>query len=69
MAKYEIDGYFNNKQCERIKEKVQGKTYLNFNVEYGGIAGNNTMIITSNIEGCSDKELETMFIFYALNQI
>ena len=46
MAKYEIEGYLNTEQCKRIKEKVQGKTYLKFNVEYGGIAGNNTMIIS-----------------------
>ena len=66
MATYIVDGYFSKKQCERIKEQMQGKTYMNFNIEYGGMAGNNQIIITSN-EDISDKELKKMFIHYALN--
>lgn len=68
MARYEIDGYFNTEQCKVIKEKTQGKTYLNFNVEYGGMAGNNTIIVSSK-NGQDDEELKEMFIYYALNQI
>lgn len=68
MKRYEIEGYFSNSQAEKIKQKLQGKTYMNFNVEYGGMAGNNTIIITSN-EAESDEDLKDFVIFYVLTLI
>ena len=68
MIKYIIDGYFSNDQCKKIKEKLQGKTFMNFNIEYGGIAGNNTIIVSSNVENYSDEELKEMFIYSALTE-
>ena len=65
MKMYEIEGYFSNNQVERIKQKLQGKTYMNFNVEYGGIADNNTIIVTSD-EAESDEDLKEFVIFYIL---
>lgn len=69
MAKYEIEGYFSSKDCENIKRKLEGKTYMNFHIEYGGIAGNNQLIVTSNNEDYNDQELKEMFIYYALTQL
>jgi hypothetical protein len=69
MAKYQIQGYFSTKDCQRIKEKLQGKTYMNFNIQYGGIAGNNEIIVTSNNENYNDSELKEMFIHCALTSL
>lgn len=68
MAKYEIDGYFSRNQCENIKQKLEGKTFMNFHIEYSGFAGNYTITVTSDIEE-SDKELSEMFIYYTLGTL
>ena len=68
MAKYEIDGYFNTEQCKKIKDKMQGKTFMKFDIQYGGIAGNNQLIVMSNSD-YNDEELKEMFVHYALNQL
>ena len=69
MIRYTIEGYFDKNQAEKIKQKAQGKTYFNFNVEYGGMADNNTVIVTSNTKGYTDEELKNMFIWYMFSQI
>lgn len=65
MARYEVDGYFSRSTCENIKQKFEGKTFMNFHIEYGGFAGNYTITVTSDIEE-NDKELAEMFIHYVL---
>ena len=69
MLKYEIEGYFNWYQCERIKAAMQGKTFMNFDIQYGGIADNNEIIVMSDNENYNDEELKEMFIHYALSLI
>jgi len=66
MIKYQIEGYFSTRQCGKIKEKLQGKTYMNFNIECGGVAGNNEIVVTSNYDG-TNEDLKEMFIHYVLN--
>jgi hypothetical protein len=67
MAKYEVSGYFSTESCKKIKGLMQGKTFLNFNIEYGGTAGNNSIVVSSDTRGYTDKDLVDMFVFYALN--
>jgi hypothetical protein len=67
MASYQIEGYFSTKQCEKIKERLEGKTFMKFHIEYGGVAGNNAIIVTGNAE--SDDELREMFIHCALTSL
>lgn len=68
MVRYELPGFYSTKQCQRIKEKLQGRTFMNFDVQYGGVAGNNSILITSN-EECDEKELQHMIMFFILNEI
>jgi len=69
MCKYQIAGYFSKNQCENIKSKLEGKTFMNFHIEFGGIANNNSMIVTSNAENYTDDELKEMFIYYTLTSL
>jgi hypothetical protein len=65
----EIGGFFSKNQCERIKEIMQGKTFYNFNIQYGGWGGNNTLLVSSEIEGYTSKELKEMFIYACLTEL
>jgi len=65
-----LPGYYETKTCETIKEKLQGLTYHNFDVQYGGTAGNNQIIVVGEVdESESEKDLESMFIFVALTEL
>lgn len=68
MTHITLDGYYSTKQAQRIKEALHGESYMNFNIEYGGIAGNNTIIISTS-EDHTEAELREMFIYCALNRI
>ena len=61
MIKYEVAGNFDNETCEKLKEKLQGKTYFNFDIQCGGVASNNSIIVTSNTKGYTNKDLKEMF--------
>jgi len=69
MLKYEVEGYFSTEQCKKIKEKLEGKTFFNFIVQYGSIAGNNSLIIMSDIKNYTDEELKNMVIYYVFNSL
>ena len=65
----QIEGFFSKSQCERIKEIMQGKTFYNFNIQYGGCCGNNTLLVSSEIEGHTAEELKEMFIYSCLTEL
>lgn len=69
MSRYQIEGYFSKKQCENIKQKLEGKTYMNFHIEYGGYAHNNIIIVTSSNENYNNEELKEMFIYCSLTSL
>lgn len=61
-------GYFDERQCEAIKEAMQGKTYMNFEVKWGNVAGNCTLIICTDYED-TESEIKNFFLHCALGQI
>ena len=66
MTLYTLPGYYNNTDAKKIEKKLQGKTYMKFNVEYGGTAGNNTITVTTTEleNGLEERnELMEMVIF------
>ena len=63
MTFYELPGVYMNDDVEKIKDKLEGKTYMNFRVEFGGVAGNNTVIISTEQEDTNEKELAGMVIY------
>ena len=66
----EINGLFSKNQCERIKSIMQGKTFFNFNIQFGGCGNQNqTLVVSSNIENYTAEELKEMFIYSCLNEL
>ena len=61
-------GFFGERECEAIKEAMQGKTYMNFNVKWSNFAGNCTLIICTDYEDTESK-IKNFFLHCALGQI
>lgn len=70
MISCEIDGLFSVKQCERIKELFQGKTFMNFDIQYGGYGEHNQhLIVCSDNDNYNAEELKAMFIYRCLTEL
>ncbi len=59
MTFYTLPGCYSNEETKKIQAKLEGKTFLNLHVEGGGIAGNNTVVVSTeerddNKEGKND---------------
>ena len=61
-------GYFDESTCKAIKEEMDGKTFMNFNVTYSNCAGNCTLIIETDYED-TEAEIKAMFLNCALGLI
>jgi len=63
MTTIEIGNIGSKEQVEKLMLKLNGKTYMNFNVGYGVYAGNypTTISTESNV---TESELKDMVIFY-----
>lgn len=70
MKEYTFEelGYFTETACEKIKEKMQGKTYMNFEIAYINCAGNCTLIIKTDYE-VEPQEIKNFFLNCALSQL
>ena len=70
MKEYTFEelGYFTKSACEKIKDKMQGKTYMNFDITYGNFAGNCTLIIRTDYDA-EPQKIKIFFLNCALNQI
>lgn len=69
-----IEGYFTESQAKKLKEKMQGKSYLNFSVEYSNENGNCTLIVSTdyyeenefNTKEEFEQALHGDFMYFAL---
>lgn len=66
MLVYNVPGVFSSDVCERLKKKLQGKTFFNFDIQHGGVAGNHSVAVVSNLDdGCHAKnDLADLLIHY-----
>ncbi len=62
-------GYFTEDQCKRLKEKLQGKTFLHFDIAYSNECGNCTLIVRTNNTNYSLAEMKEMFISYCISEL
>lgn len=70
MLQTTIDGYFTQKDCEKIKAKMQGKTFFNFDISYSNCAGNCTLIIESDTQFyLNPQQLKDMFIYACILEL
>ena len=61
-------GFFSPMTCEKIKKAMDGRTFMNFKVEYSNCAGNCTLIICTNYEG-TESEIKNFFLHCALEAL
>lgn len=67
MKEIIIPGYFSATVCEKIKAKMDGKTFMNFEVSFSNCCGNCSLIVRG--EADTEQELQEMFIHCALNML
>lgn len=63
MLTIELGNIGSEKQALRIREKLQGQTYMNFIVEYGIYASNYPVRVSTNYEGATMEEFRDMLTF------
>lgn len=70
MREYVFDelGFFTKDTCERIKAAMDGRTFMNFKVEYSNCAGNYTLIICTDYED-TEENIKNFFLHCALEAL
>ena len=70
MREYIFDelGFFSEQTCQRIKEKLDGATYMNFHVKWSNCAGNCNLIVTTDYDA-PEQEVKNFFLHCALSKI
>ena len=69
MVETIIYGYFTKDQCEQIIKKMQGKSFLRFEISYSNNAGDCTLIVRSNTHGYTSQELKDMFVYCCISEL
>lgn len=62
-------GYFTKEQCERIKEVLQGKTYMNFDISYSNCGAWNCNLFVKVSDKYSEQEVKDFFFYVALCEL
>lgn len=62
-------GYFSQQECKAIKERLQGQSFYNFDIGWSNQAGNCILIVSTEWEKTSEKELKDSFLWLALSLI
>lgn len=70
MREYTFEelGYFAERDCEAIKECLQGYSFMNFDIAWSNWAGNCTLIVKTDYEA-EEKEIKDFFLHCALGKI
>lgn len=55
-------GYFCEKECKAIKEEMQGKTYMNFDIDWSKCGVANCILIVRTSEDADEKEIKDKFM-------
>ena len=61
-------GYFTKKECENIKNALDGKTYMNFSITWSNCAGNCTLIVRTDYED-TEENIKSFFFHVALSEL
>ena len=64
-----FDGYFTKDIFEKLKEKLSGKTYMQFEISYSNYCGNCNLCVSTRRPRTSKRELKEHFIYYALSKL
>ena len=61
-------GYFLERECEAIKEELDGYSYMHFIVKWSNFAGNCRLIVCTDYEA-PEAEIKNFFLYCALGKI
>ena len=61
-------GYFTKGTAEKIKEVMDGTTFMHFKVHYSNWAGNCTLIVDTDYEA-TEEEIKNFFISAAFDRM
>ncbi len=65
---FEELGYFAERECQAIKDCLQGFSYMDFDIKWSNCAGNCTLIVATDYEA-EEKEIKEFFLHCALSMI
>lgn len=68
MVTIELGNIGNKEQAQKLVSKLNGKTYMNFIVDYGIYAGNYPVSVSTNSEVTED-ELKNMLLFVMASEL
>lgn len=70
MKEYTFEelGYFSERECQAIKDSLQGYSYMNFDICWSNFVGNCTLIVRTDYEDTAEN-IKNFFLHCALGQI
>lgn len=68
MIYFNVEGYFTKTAAERIVERLNGTTYMNFHVYASNYASNYTICVETAYDTTEEKA-KAMFYYVALNAL
>lgn len=61
-------GYFSLKEYESLKDKLNGRTYMNFHLGYSNRFGNITLVVSTDYDA-TEEEVKNLFLSTALSEL
>ena len=55
-------GFFTQKNCERIKNAMEGRTYMHFHISWSNCAGNCTLIVATDYNE-TEEHIKQLFLY------
>ena len=68
LTVYELPGVYSVDTAKRIARQMNGQTYMDFMVQYGGFGNMNQKISVCTTYETTEKELSEMFIYVMCNE-
>lgn len=70
MKEYTFEelGYFAERECEKIKECLQGYSFMNFDISWSNCAGNCTLVVKTDYDDTAEN-IKNFFLHCALGVI
>ena len=61
-------GYFTETTCKKLKNAIEGKTFMDFKISWSGRGPNCTLVIATDYEE-TEREIKNFFLAYALQHL
>ena len=69
MKQYVFENcYFTENVCLKVKEKLEGKTYMHFHITWSNCAGNCTLIIETDYKD-TPRRIKDFFLYCAISYL